>query len=265
MKKTTAKKTASKKTAKKGTRRVPPAASGKAVESNAAAPAMAAAPAYQTPEARQARIEQASTLAVALMRVQQTRKSGNRSKCWLLDDSLRTRLAEEHVLDGVSIEELSRRHAAALADPHKISLVGLQRWLEDIRSAYQVEYARSRMMAEETEINEVDQEAFRSGDLVALMGTTFARLAPMILAYARQVLSAGPSKEEMGNVLRFVEAISAAAKVQSDAKHKELQSLLLSIRAELHGGAKAKTQRDRTETIKHLGQVIDNYMMGRAA
>lgn len=237
------------------------------VGTDASAPSAApAAPAaYQAPEDRQARIERVSLLRVAHMRCHQARPKGQRNKCWLLDQDLRERLASEHVLDAVSAAELHRRHHAALAKPHAISLTGLTRWLDDIRSAYQDEYARSNLLDTEHEISEVDREAFRSGDLVALLGTTFSRLSPMMLAYANRVLAAAPSKDEMGSVLRFVEAITAAAKVQSDAKHKELQSLLLSIRAELAGGSKSKTQRDRTDTIKHLGKVIDDYMMGRAA
>lgn len=252
-------------TAKKGTRKTAAKAAAVAAPVDVVAASAPAQPIYHSPEIRQARIDQTSLVNMALMRVQQQRRSGNRNKCWLLDPSLRERLAVEHVVDTVGAEALMRRHAGALAKPHKIALTGLHRWLEDIRSAYKAEFDRAQMLSAETEISGLDHEAFRSGDLVALMGTTFARLAPMILAYARNVLSSGPSKDEMGNVLRFVEAISAAAKVQSDAKHKELQSLLLSIRAELAGGSKAKTQRDRTDTIKHLGKVIDDYMMGRAA
>lgn len=243
-----------KKTAKR--KRVPPAKPAAPVDATVPAPA----PAYVAPGDRTVAVDQQAMVVAALHRARPIGRGGSPNKCWTaLTHEERVAIAEAHVVRNLG-EEKIRAEYAEVCRRAAISKSSMDRFLRDVRKSHNAIYEERLAL-----LTEVDAAAFATGDLPALMGIVYSRLAPRFVAAGLAVIGPEASAKEMHPVLRFMESMTEAAKVQAEAKHKELQSVLLAIRAEAADGRRAKTQREKGESQQRIVDLIDTFVRGGQA
>lgn len=224
-----------------------------------AAPVAAEAPkpaGTLSPNVRQEMILRRSVLAVAIQRVEPGSKSGNPNKCWSMPRDTLVAMADAYVVETKSRAFIRDRFAAELAEAD-IAVRTLDRWLADIRASFNTVYARE--VAKRTTL---ERAAFASGDAVALMGFAFAELAPLHIEAGRNQLAENPSPKEIYANLRFLELMTTAAKVQSEARFKEVQTDKLLAVINTVKKAAGDTSRDPREALSVISNAIGDLMLG---
>lgn len=255
---------AAKKTAKR--KRVPPAKPAAPVDATVPAPVEAgpsvAQPAYQTPEARQARTIEVSLVESAMRKAGASGKPSGRNLCWVrIPAGVQREIAVAHIVDRVAADALWGTHAAEMA-AWNVSRSSYDRWTRDLRAAFEAEYARHRKGR-----TTIDHAIWSTGDLVANMGVWFSQVAPLMSAYANERLTGegGPSKDELNCILRFTECSIDAAKVQAEAKLTERKTLLLALKACNEKGLKARSGKDREQAIRESVELVNAIIRGEVA
>jgi hypothetical protein len=255
-------------TAKKGTRKTAAKAAAiapTAAPVEAAAPVLPAptpppAPAYMTPESRQARTIETSLLEQAMRRAGASGKHGVRNLCWQrIPAGVQHDIAVAHIVDKQTADAIWNERRADMA-AWSVSRSSYDRWTRDIRTAFDAEYARHHKGR-----STIDHAIWKTGDLVANMGVWFSQVAPLMSAYAADRMEETPSKDELNCILRFTECTIDAAKVQAEAKHTERKTLLLAIKAANEKGLKAKSGRDREQAIRESVELVNAIIRGEVA
>ncbi len=160
----------------------------------------------------------------ALRKCEPGNQRGNVSKVWQLDPHTRHQAAWMHIVENKSAAtihgELSDR--MTYGKSNKVSDRVLSTWLRTIRKAYgQLHDAQLSEMAS------AEAVAYQSGDLVALLGMTFAGVVPKFIQYIENVEMAEMSVSEQHVVLRFLETQTTAAKVQAEVREREARTVNL--------------------------------------
>lgn len=198
---------------------------------------------------------------MALRKCEPGNKRGNTSNCWKLDPHTRHQAARMHIVENKSAamihEELADR--MTYAKNSKVSDRVLSTWLKSIRKAYGQLHD-----AQLSEIASAEMIAYKSGDLVALLGITFAGVVPKFLAYIAGCTMAEMSVSEQHVMLRFLETQTTAAKVQAEVREREARTLGLLQKSQKLISDGEHDQRDPTEVLRDLTALFDQVTGARS-
>lgn len=223
---------------------------------------MSEAPAAAIPDFMQ-RMDALNTeklVFMALRKCEPGNKRGNTSHCWKLDPHTRHLAARMHIVENKSAAAIHE----ALADRMtfgkggKVSERVLSTWLRSIRKAYGQLHD-----AQLSEITSAETIAYKSGDLVALLGITFASVVPKFIGYIDGCTMAEMSVSEQHVMLRFLETQTTAAKVQAEVREREARTLGLlgKIREATKDGERGA--RDAGDVLRDITGLLDQLTGAR--
>ena len=197
---------------------------------------------------------------MALRKCEPGNQRGNVSKCWKLDSHTRHQAARMHIVENKSAAAIHAELAdrMTVGKSCKISDRVLSTWLRTIRKAYGQLHD-----AQLSEISNAEAIAYKSGDLVALLGITFAGVVPKFLAYISGCTMAEMSVSEQHVMLRFLETQTTAAKVQAEVREREARTLNLlgKIREVTKDGENG--ERDPGDVLRSITGLIDQITGAR--
>ena len=196
---------------------------------------------------RFADLNQETLVFKALRKCEPGNKRGNVSKCWKLDHPTRHEAAMMHIAGHKSAREIREQLEDRFAEAN-ISERVLSTWLKAIRKAYGEEHGK---YLAEIEANE--SIAFMSGDLVAVLGVVMASIAPKFVAFGKTLDIEALENQDGHLMMRFMNTMIDAAKVQAEARRTEAQTqnILIKLReaVKVVGG---ESDRDPAEALRDL-------------
>lgn len=190
-------------------------------------------------------------------------KRGNVSKVWKLDGHTRFEAASMAIFEHKSAKEIHELLSDSMDD---VTDRVLSTWIKSIRKAYAA--AHDEQLAS---IATAEQFAFASGDLVALIGITFGSIAPQYMGWANSTSIQDMGTKDRHVMLRFLEVITSAAKVQSEARRSEAQTQTIMSKLQDNAklmnddGASDKTRSDSVKQVTALINELTGIRSGGAA
>jgi predicted phage gp36 major capsid-like protein len=200
---------------------------------------------------RFADLNQETLVFKALRKCEPGNKRGNISKCWKLDHPTLHEAAMMHIVGHKSAREIREELQDRFAEANVSERV-LSTWLKAIRKAYGEEHTK---FLAEVEANE--SIAFMSGDLVAVLAVVMASIAPKFVAFGKTLEVESLENQDGHLMMRFMNTMIDAAKVQAEARRTEAQTqnILIKLReaVKVVGG---QDDRDPGDVLRDLTSLL---------
>ncbi|MAO24544.1 MAG: hypothetical protein CMJ25_27680 [Phycisphaerae bacterium] len=212
------------------------------------------------------RIDEINTESLVFKAIRKTapgNKQGNISKCWKLDEVTRHQAAMMHIAEyksaQVIFDELRDRF-----DEADVKKRSLDTWLRSIRKAFGEEHAKFL-----AEVDANESIAFQSGDLVAVLSIVMASVAPKFVAFGKSLDIESLENKDGHLMMRFMNTMIDAAKVQAEARRTEVQTQNLELKlreAMVVAGDESRKPIDREQAQQRVVQLVKEAMgLGGAA